>query len=105
MTDPFSSYDYDDDVMTQSDNPLPPLYVIVMHNDHYTTMEFVVYVLMTVFDYELQKAVNTMMDVHEKGQAHVAVFPKEIAEMKIAQVDKMAQEAEYPLRLTMHKND
>lgn len=89
----------DADTLTQE----PPLYAIIMHNDDYTTMEFVVEVLLHVFDYGIEEAVMTMMQIHETGQARVAVFPKEIAEMKIVAVEALAEQAQFPLLLTLQK--
>lgn len=74
-----------------------------MHDDDFTTMDFVVMVLMSVFDYEPQQAVDTMMQVHYEGWATIATFPKEIAEMKIATVEEMAERAEFPLLLTLQR--
>ena len=91
------------DTITQPKTKEPPLYAVVMHNDHYTTMEFVVFVLMEVFDYAPQKAIDTMMQVHEKGRAVVTVLPKEIAEMKIERVEMLAQQADFPLLVTLEK--
>lgn len=100
-----AQYTHDTDVIaeTQTLTQEPPLYVIIMHNDDFTTMDFVVMVLMEVFDYEAQKAVDVMMQVHYEGRASVARFPKEIAEMKIAIVEEMAEQAEFPLLLTLQK--
>ncbi|MDO4896935.1 MAG: ATP-dependent Clp protease adaptor ClpS [Moraxella sp.] len=100
-----TQYTHDTDVIldTQTLAKEPPLYVIIMHNDDFTTMDFVVAVLVEVFDYGIQKAVDTMMQVHHEGYAPVAVFPKEIAEMKIAIVEEMAEQAQFPLLLTLQK--
>lgn len=100
-----TQYTHESDVIveTQTLTSEPPLYVIIMHDDDFTTMDFVVLVLMEVFDYGADKAVETMMQVHYEGQAPIAIFPKEIAEMKIALVEEMAEKAEFPLLLTLHK--
>lgn len=99
--------DHQADTIVQEDIQLskPPMYAIIMHNDHYTTMDFVVFILLEVFDYSVSKAVDTMMQVHEQGQAKVAIFPKEIAEMKVDHVMHLAQEAEFPLLVTLQKCD
>lgn len=100
-------YEHDHDVVTQEEVALkqPPLYAIIMHNDHYTTMDFVVFVLMDVFMYQLPQAIETMMKIHEHGQAVVATFPKEIAETKVGLVEALADEQEFPLQLTLQKCD
>lgn len=91
----------DADVATELDEPT--LYAVVMHNDDYTTMEFVVFVLTDVFAFDIEKAVATMLDIHHKGKARVGAFPKEIAEMKIMQVENLAEKFEYPLLVTLEK--
>ena len=98
-----SQYTHDTDVVlqTQTVSQEPPLYDIIMHNDDFTTMDFVVMVLVGVFDYEPHQAVDIMMQVHYEGWAAIATFPKEIAEMKIATVEEMAEQAEFPLLLTL----
>ena len=101
-----TAYDHEQDseLATKPQDLTPPLYNLVMHNDDYPTMDFVVYVLVEVFDYAVERAIDVMMDVHKKGKATVAQFPKEIAEMKVLQVEQMASEAEFPLLITMHKD-
>ncbi len=79
----------------------PRRYLVIMHNDHFTTMEFVVSVLVSVFSMPEQKAVATMLDIHQKGAGKCGVFAREIAETKISQVHAKAEQAGYPLRCTM----
>lgn len=100
-----TQYTHDTDVITdtQTLTQEPSLYHIIMHDDDVTTMDFVVMVLIEVFDYEPERAVHTMMQVHYEGQARVATFPKEIAEMKIATVEDMAKTAGFPLLLTLQR--
>ncbi|WII95910.1 ATP-dependent Clp protease adaptor ClpS [Moraxella haemolytica] len=90
------------DVATERLEPL--LYSVVLHNDDYTTMDFVVHVLVDVFGHTLDKAVELMYCVHEKGRAVVAVLPYDIAEMRVAQVTELAEALEYPLLATLEKN-
>lgn len=99
--------DHQSDTITQNKTGLAkvPLYAVIMHNDHYTTMDFVVAILLEVFAYTLDRAVNTMMQIHEQGQAVVATLPKEIAEMKADHVMHLAQEADFPLLVTVQKCD
>lgn len=100
-----NDYDTVSDVITKkkAEVRLPDLYAVIMHNDHYTTMDFVVYVLVEIFDHPIQRAMDLMMQVHQTGQATVAVLPYQIAEMKIDEVTQLAEQEEYPLLLTLQK--
>lgn len=80
-----------------------PMYAVIMHNDDYTTMDFVVYVLVEIFQHTLERAVELMYTVHEAGRAVVAILPYEIAEMKVQQVNELAEQMEYPLLTTLKK--
>lgn len=79
----------------------PKLYAVVMHNDNYTTMDFVVYVLMEIFAHDEAAAVRLMLQIHEQGQAIVAKLPFEIAEMKADEVTELAEEENFPLLTTV----
>lgn len=79
----------------------PRLWKILLHNDNYTTMDFVVAVLTTVFHKSQLEAVRIMLDVHRKGLGLVGTYTREIAETKVARVAQMAKEAEFPLLCTM----
>lgn len=81
----------------------PEMYVVVLHNDHYTTMDFVVSVLVEVFHKSTPEATKIMLDVHKKGKGLVGTFPYDIAATKVAQVRAMAKKAEYPLKCTIEK--
>jgi ATP-dependent Clp protease adaptor protein ClpS len=81
----------------------PPLYKVVLLNDDYTTMEFVVNVLETVFDRTPAEAYRVMMHVHVNGRGIAGVYPWEIAETKVETVTSMAREAGYPLRATLEE--
>jgi ATP-dependent Clp protease adaptor protein ClpS len=78
----------------------PKMYRVILHNDHYTTMEFVVEVLIKVFHKPVQEATRIMLDVHRKGKGQVGVFTRDIAETKVAQVHYLARQREYPLKCT-----
>jgi ATP-dependent Clp protease adaptor protein ClpS len=76
----------------------PKMYQVILHNDHYTTMDFVVSVLMKIFHKSAAEATKIMLDVHKKGKGICGVYICDIAMTKVAQVAKMAKEHEYPLR-------
>jgi len=79
----------------------PPLYKVLIHNDNYTTMEFVVQVLMDVFHKPESEAVETMWKVHLEGIGVAGVYPREIAETKMAYAQAQAAANEFPLRFSM----
>lgn len=79
----------------------PEMYRVVLHNDDYTTMEFVVEVLMKVFHKSLVDATKIMLDVHRKGEGHVGVYTYDVASTKVSQVHQLAREREFPLRCTI----
>jgi ATP-dependent Clp protease adaptor protein ClpS len=82
----------------------PPLYRVVLINDDYTPMEFVVDILETVFSMERTRATQTMLEVHTKGKGNCGVFNFEIAETKVAQVTAIAQQHQHPLLCTMEES-
>lgn len=79
----------------------PRLYKVLLHNDDYTTMEFVVWLLMTVFHLDLQKAQEVMMRVHRSGMGVAGVYTKEVAETKVAKSIELARQHEFPLECSM----
>jgi ATP-dependent Clp protease adaptor protein ClpS len=81
----------------------PEMYRIILHNDHYTTMEFVVEVLVKIFHKELMEATRIMLDVHNKGKGMVGVYTFDIAVTKVNQVKQMAKAREYPLKCSIEK--
>ena len=76
----------------------PKLYRVVLHNDHYTTMDFVVKVIVAIFHKAAAEATKIMLDVHKKGQGVVGVYTFDIATTKASQVHEMARQNEFPLR-------
>ena len=78
----------------------PKLFKVILHNDNYTTMEFVIEVLTRVFHKTEFEATQLMLDVHTKGSAVAAVHPYEVAETKVAKVAAMAQAEGFPLLCT-----
>ncbi len=90
-------------VKTKTKTKRPSLYKVLLLNDDYTPMEFVVYVLQRFFNKDPGPAVNIMLTVHNKGVAVVGVYPFEIAETKVTQVMDCAQSNQHPLQCTMEK--
>lgn len=81
----------------------PPMYKVVMVNDDFTPMEFVVQVLQKFFHHSREAAVQIMLHVHTRGRAVAGIFPGEIAETKTAQVNAYARKHQHPLLTVMEK--
>jgi ATP-dependent Clp protease adaptor protein ClpS len=81
----------------------PTMYKVVLLNDDYTTMEFVVNVLETVFQKSPAEAYRIMMQVHVNGSGIAGVYPWEVAETKVETLTSMARQAEYPLRAAIEE--
>lgn len=79
----------------------PRLYRVILHNDHYTTMEFVVDILVRVFHKPVREARRIMLDVHRRGSACCGVYSYDIARTKAARVLALAREQEFPLQCTV----
>jgi len=88
---------------TKTKTAKPPLYKVLLLNDDYTPMEFVVHVLERYFAIDHQTSIEIMMTVHKKGAAVVGVFSHDIAETKVTQVMNLARKNEHPLQCTMEK--
>ena len=83
----------------------PKLYKVLLHNDDYTTMEFVVALLQHLFHHSEATATAIMLHTHQHGVGVAGVYTHEIAETKVAQVMELAQRAEFPLQCTMEPDD
>ena len=81
----------------------PEMYKVVLLNDHYTPMDFVVDVLRQIFHKNPVQATKIMLEVHKKGKGVAGVYIYDIAATKIQQVDQLARIEEYPLKCTMEK--
>lgn len=81
----------------------PPLWKVVLLNDDYTPMEFVVEVLQVFFMLDRERATRIMLHVHQKGKGVCGVYTREIAETKVAQVTQFARESKHPLLCDMEK--
>lgn len=86
---------------TKSKTKKPQLYKVILHNDDYTTMEFVVHILQKVFHKNHAEAMHLMLYVHQKGQAIVGVYTYDVADTKVQHVLEQARESGYPLLCTM----
>ena len=83
----------------------PPMYKVILLNDDYTPMEFVVHVLEQFFGMNREKATHIMLNVHTKGAGVCGVFTREIAETKVVQVNDYSRQHEHPLLCTMEADD
>ena len=93
------------DVLTEQKQKLqkPPLYKVLLHNDNFTTMEFVVYVLMNTFHHSEADAIRIMLQVHHQDIGIAGVYTFEVAETKVAKVAQLAREHDYPLLCTLEE--
>ncbi|WP_457573311.1 ATP-dependent Clp protease adapter ClpS [Desulfolithobacter sp.] len=81
----------------------PPLYKVLLHNDDYTTMDFVVMILQSVFGKDTAEATRIMLNVHHQGVGVAGIYTREIGETKIAVVHQMARKNQYPLKCSLEK--
>lgn len=82
---------------------LPPMYRVVLLNDDYTPMDFVIEILKIFFDMSHDRATQVMLHVHTKGKGVCGVFTFEIAETKVVQVNEFSRQNDHPLKCTMEK--
>ena len=85
----------------RSDLKEPSLFKVLLHNDDYTSMEFVVSILEQIFRKSIPEATKIMLDVHQQGVGVAGVYTREICETKISQVHGMARKNNFPLRCSM----
>jgi ATP-dependent Clp protease adaptor protein ClpS len=85
----------------QIDVKKPNMYRVVLLNDDYTPMEFVVWILQTVFHKPQAIATRLMLDVHQKGKGVCGVYPLDVAQSKLYQVKKLAEQNEHPLECVL----
>jgi len=81
------------------------MYRVLLHNDNYTTMEFVVEILVHIFHKTIEDATRIMLNVHEKGIGVCGVYTFEVAEIKVDTVHSIAREHGYPLKCSMEEDD
>ena len=106
MSNHEDDYNFDDDLAVAEAKPKlkpPKQYKVILNNDDYTPMEFVIQILMTFFTMDHAKATRVMMAVHTKGKGICGTFSYEIAETKVDQVNEYAKINQHPLLCSMEE--
>jgi ATP-dependent Clp protease adaptor protein ClpS len=91
--------------LTRKQTKRPPLYKVLLHNDDYTTRDFVVLVLVRYFHKNQTEATHIMLHVHHNGMGVAGIFPYDIASTKKHQVEQLARQYEMPLKLSLEPED
>lgn len=101
----FPDYEHEGDVLTESETKLekPKLYKVLLHNDDFTTMEFVVFILSHVFMRSDAEAFTIMLKVHNEGVGLAGIYSYEVATMKAEKAMNLARASEYPLLCTVEE--
>lgn len=81
----------------------PRMFKVILHNDDYTTMDFVVYVLKSIFHKQHQDAITLMLEIHNNGKSICGIYSKDVAETKSQEVIRLARLNEFPLLCTIEK--
>ena len=106
MSEKINEY-FDDELAIQEAEPTtkqPSLYKVILVNDDFTPMEFVVHILELFFSIDRENATRIMLEVHTSGKGICGLFTREIAETKVSLVNDYSQESQHPLLCTMEKN-
>jgi ATP-dependent Clp protease adaptor protein ClpS len=103
MSKPHSNERFDQAPLIEEETKEPRKFRVLLHNDDYTTMEFVVQVLMLVFKKNHTEATTIMLQVHNNGMGVCGVYTAEVAETKVSMVARLARNAGYPLRCSMEE--
>ena len=103
----FPDTERDSEVLTESETKLekPKLYKVILHNDDFTTMEFVIFILVHVFLRSEIEAVTIMFKVHNEGAGVAGIYPYEVAQMKAEKAMNLSRAHEYPLLCTVEEED
>lgn len=96
-----AQYENATEILEKTQEPIR--YRVILLNDDYTTQEFVMEVLQTVFHKGFEESLNLMLQIHHNGKGVCGIYPYDIAEIKAVQVRKMAKEKQYPLRAILEK--
>lgn len=98
--------DYKETVDSETEEEIkePSMYKVLLHNDDYTSMEFVVEILLSVFNKSIEDATMIMLKVHKEGIGVSGVYTYEVAETKVDIVHTLAREREFPLKCSMEKD-
>lgn len=100
--------DHNDGLAVQEDKPKlkrPPMYKVILLNDDFTPMEFVVHILEEFFGLDRAKATRIMLAVHTQGKGVAGVFSRDVAETKVTQVNDYSRQNQHPLLCTMESDD
>jgi ATP-dependent Clp protease adaptor protein ClpS len=99
------SSDFEEAAVAESQEKVeePPLFKVLLHNDDFTTMEFVVWILESIFNMAEEQALQVMLNVHLRGIGVAGIYTYEIAETKVERTTALAREQEYPLLVTMEQ--
>ena len=94
----------DFDIELDEEIDMPKMYKVLLLNDDYTPMDFVIEILMDIFGKDESEAIDLMLNVHEKGKAVCGIYVYDIAETKVVQVQNRAKENEFPLKTIMEED-
>jgi len=103
MSDTYLRQDSNEDIQLDEEIKEPRKYRVLLHNDDYTTMDFVIRILRGVFRKSEVEAMRIMLAVHENGAGVCGVYPAEVAETKVALVHTLARKEGYPLKSSMEE--
>ena len=101
MSEPFSKESIDTESRQDQKLQRPRLWRVLLHNDDYTTQDFVVWILETIFHKPSAEALAIMLSVHQSGMGLAGIYTHDIAETKLAATKQLAEEHEFPLLVTM----
>ena len=107
MSDQNMDDENDDTVLLEPSKPKlkkPPMYKVILLNDDFTPMEFVVHVLEAIFGHNRESATRIMLNVHKSGKGVCGIYTKDVAETKVTQVNSYSQENKHPLLCDMEEN-
>ena len=107
MSDEKLDEESDDTVLLEPSKPKlkkPPMYKVILLNDDFTPMEFVVHVLEAIFGHNRENATRIMLNVHKSGKGVCGIYTKDVAETKVTQVNSYSRENKHPLLCDMEEN-